>query len=97
MEKIKNLVVNIKSKEPYDVYVGRPSKYGNPFSYLYGTAAKYIVSSREEAITAYEEWLLAQPDLVADVKKNLKDKILACHCYPLACHAEVLVRIANEE
>ena len=28
---MKKLVVNKKYGDPYDVYVGRPSKWGNPF------------------------------------------------------------------
>ncbi len=89
-------VVHCKA-EDYDIYVGRPSKFGNPFSHKYGTTAKYLVESREEAVQKFEEWLLAQPELVKMVKKELKGKTLGCWCKPLACHGDVLLRIANEE
>ena len=51
-------VVHCK-KEPYDVYIGRPSKWGNPFTHIKDgkTLAKYVVNSRYEAIEAYREWI----------------------------------------
>jgi hypothetical protein len=30
-------------------------------------------------------------------KRELKGKDLVCYCAPLACHGDVLSRIANEE
>lgn len=91
-------VVNIKSGEPYDVFIGRPSKFGNPFTHLKHLGGPLIiVDTREEAVARYEEWLKEQPELLADVKKELKNKILGCFCHPLACHGDILLRIANEE
>ena len=49
-------VVHCK-KEEYDVYIGRPSKWGNPFSHKSDTMAKFKVDSREEAIKNYEVWI----------------------------------------
>lgn len=89
-------VINIKSGENYDVYIGRGSRYGNPFSHLKYSKALYIVDSREEAIKCYEAWILENPKLIEDIKKNLKNKILACYCKPLACHGDILLKIANE-
>lgn len=88
------LVVHCK-RAPYDVYIGRPSEWGNPFSHLAQSAARFRVSSREEAIAAYKEWLLAQPELVARVRRELKNKVLGCWCKPLPCHGDILARIAN--
>lgn len=89
-------VVHCKSGEKYDVYVGHGSKFGNPYSHKEGTAALWVVETREDAIRLYEEWLMAQPELVVAVKRELKNKILSCYCSPLACHGDVLLRIANE-
>lgn len=89
-------VVHCK-KEPYDIYVGRGSKFGNPYSHKEGTSAKWVVETREDAIRLYGEWLRAQPELMAAVKKELKGKTLGCWCKPLACHGDVLLKIANEE
>ena len=87
-------VVHCK-KEAHDVYIGRPSKWGNPFSHLAGTKAMYQVASREEAIQRYEEWLRSQPELMSALGE-LKGKVLGCWCSPKACHGDVLLRLANE-
>jgi len=73
---------------PYDVYIGRPSKWGNPF--LIG-----IDGTREEVVKQYNDWIMTQYELVKDAKVELKGKILGCWCSPLACHGDILVEIAN--
>lgn len=80
------------------VYVGRPSKFGNPFSHLTNTRlAQWKTATREEAVTRYREWLLGQPELVAAVKAELRGKDLVCWCAPKACHADVLLEVANAD
>lgn len=82
-------VFNKKHCVPSDaIYVGRPTIYGNPF--IIGRDG-----DRDEVVEKYKEWLLAQPDLVNLVKKNLKGKSLVCWCAPLKCHADILLEIAN--
>lgn len=71
------------------VYVGRPSRFGNPFPLRRET-------DRLAIIDRYESWLLAQPALVAAVKAELRGKDLVCWCAPKPCHADVLLRIANQ-
>ena len=88
-------VVHCK-KEPYDVYIGRGSKFGNPYSHLPNSAAPFPVETREDAIRLYEEWIRSQPELMEAAKKELRGKILGCWCAPLACHGDVLIRISNE-
>lgn len=85
----KSLVVHCK-KKPYDVYIGRPSKWGNPFSIPQD-------GGRTEVIRMYREWLQTRPDLLADAKRELKGKVLGCWCSPKACHGDVLVELANDE
>lgn len=80
-------IVNFKHDQ-CDVYIGRPSKYGNPFHCgLDGT--------REEVIERYENWLQENPELIKDICRELQGKILGCWCHPLECHGDVIVRIAN--
>lgn len=88
------LVVHCK-KERFDVYIGRPSLWGNPFSFKDGTLAEFKVSSRDEAVQKFEEWFTSQPELVERAKILLKGKILGCWCHPNKCHGDVLARIAN--
>jgi len=87
-------VVHCK-KEPYDVYIGRPSKWGNPFSHKKDTLAEFRVSTRDEAIRKYGEWLLKQPHLMNQLHE-LRGKILGCWCNPKACHGDLLLRLAND-
>lgn len=78
------------------VYIGRPSKWGNPFSHLPGTLAAHRVESRAAAVAAYEQWLREQPDLTRDAALELRGRDLVCWCAPAACHGDVLIRVANE-
>jgi hypothetical protein len=87
-------VVN-RRREPFDVYIGRPSPYGNPFSHKPGTLAKFQVANREEAIARFREWFLAQPELVARARRELRGKVLGCWCKPAACHGDVIAEIVN--
>lgn len=89
-------VVHCK-KAAYDVYIGRPSKWGNPFSHIpNGTLAKFVVKDRDTAVKAYEQWLTKGDGqyLLKDLHE-LKGKTLACWCAPLACHGDVLHKLAN--
>jgi len=89
------LVRNVK-REGCDVYVGRPTKWGNPFSHQNNTTAEFIVATREDAILEFEKWFKRQPELVEAAKKELRGKTLGCYCAPKSCHADVLLAaIAN--
>lgn len=88
-------VVHCK-REKFDVYIGRPSRWGNPYSHLATSAAAFRVATREEAVSKYEAWLLQQPELMAALPE-LKGKVLGCWCKPKSCHGDVLLRLANAE
>ena len=76
-------------RDRYDVYIGRPSIYGN--SYTIGKDG-----TREEVIAKYETWLRGKPSLLRLVKQELRGKVLGCWCKPDPCHGDVLARIAEE-
>jgi hypothetical protein len=78
------------------VYVGRGrgSIWGNPFTWKPGTLAEFLVS-KDEVLTRYEEWLRAQPHLMAQIG-TLAGKVLGCWCKPAPCHGDILARIADE-
>jgi hypothetical protein len=80
-------VVHCK-KEKYDIYIGRPSKWGNPF-----TIGKD--GDRDEVIRKYEEWIKTQSNLLRDLHK-LKNKVLGCWCSPKACHGDILIKLIEE-
>jgi hypothetical protein len=75
---------------PNAEYIGRPSKWGNPF-------ALNPLHSRAYVITQFERYIRSNPKLMEAAKRELKGKDLVCFCAPLPCHGDVLHRIANEE
>lgn len=72
------------------VLVDRTTRWGNPIRLEHE-------KDRGSVLAQYEEWLKTQPELIAAVKTELKGKHLVCWCTPKACHANVLLRIANED
>lgn len=80
-------VVHCK-RAKFDVYIGRPSMWGNPFSIGKD-------GTRADVIAKYQTWLEARPELIAKAKAELKGKVLACWCSPLACHGDTLAGVAN--
>ena len=80
-------VVHCK-KEKFDVYIGRPSVWGNPYPMK-------SENERSEVIQKYKSWIMAQPALIERAKKELRGKVLACWCAPRKCHGDVLLEIAN--
>lgn len=74
--------------DPYDVYIGRGGKWGNPFKIGRD-------GDRDAVILKYTEWLLGQPQMIEEAKATLKGKVLGCWCAPRACHGDVLAEIAN--
>jgi hypothetical protein len=83
--------VHVK-KEPFDIYIGRPTKWGNPFTHKGEALAKYKVDTREEAIEMYKWWVVRQPELMKTLHE-LEGKTLGCWCKPKACHGEVLIKL----
>lgn len=85
----KTTVVHCK-KDKYDVYIGRPSKWGNPFTI--GTDG-----TREQVIELYREWIInGDGKHLLDDLDELKGKRLACWCSPKACHGDILAELCNE-
>jgi len=80
-------VVHCK-QEKFDVYIGRPSRWGNP--YQVGTHG-----SRERVIESYRAYLRERPELVKAVRQELRGKVLGCWCKPKACHGDVLAAVAE--
>jgi Domain of unknown function (DUF4326) len=70
------------------VYIGRPSKWGNPF--VIGRDG-----TRDEVIEKYREWILKQPELMQSLRE-LKGKHLVCWCSPEPCHGQVLLDLLVE-
>lgn len=90
-------VVSLRD-DRYDVYIGRGSDWGNPYSHVDSPLVRWLVSTRAEAIEEYEKYVREErPDLVARLGE-LRGKTLGCYCKPLlGCHGDVLVRLVREK
>jgi hypothetical protein len=81
-----------RRRETEDVYIGRGSIWGNPFTHIKDrqTKAEFVVATREDSIQAYKAWILKQPGLLYRLME-LNGKRLGCFCKPQSCHGDVLV------
>ena len=86
-------VVHFK-KAPFDIYIGRPSKWGNPYSHKDDTIAEFKVKDRREAVQKFEEYLLGNEELMKSLNE-LKGKTLGCWCKPASCHGDILKKYAD--
>lgn len=81
---------------PSDVYVGRPSPLGNPYSHL-PIRGTIQVANRDLAVEHYGRWLLskireADPKVLEALAALTPDSTLVCFCAPQRCHAEMIER-----
>lgn len=88
LETPKTTVVNIR-KEKCDIYIGRGSKWGNPFPMKDKSEAE-----RNRTCEEYIAWFWTQPQLINSIHE-LKGKVLGCYCKPLRCHGDFLAELAN--
>ena len=73
-------------KEKYDVYIGRPSLFGNPFSIGKDGNRKEVI---EKFRVYFHDRIWQDLDFTKKVKQ-LKGKILGCWCKPGKCHGDVI-------
>jgi len=79
-----------RNRQRYDLYIGRGSKWGNP--YKIGRDG-----DRAEVIALYERHVREErPDLRAALPE-LHGKALGCYCAPLPCHGDVLAQLVAEQ
>ncbi|EPW8658183.1 DUF4326 domain-containing protein [Pseudomonas aeruginosa] len=88
------IVVNKDRDEPYDIYIGRGTIWGNP--YQIGQDG-----DRDEVIRKFEYdfnrgFLKASENFEKNIS-ILKGKVIACHCKPAACHGDVIAHYINSQ
>lgn len=83
-------VANIDRGEKYDIYIGRGSKWGNPY------AIGFDGDDRDEAIRKFEyDFQRGFLKFTKEDVLQLKGKTLGCYCKPAACHGDVLAEYLN--
>ena len=74
---------------PNTIYVGRPSRWGNPFKIG-------VHGNREEVLCKYRTWLTQVLVENPNFLEPLRGKSLACFCTTdEPCHADILLELAN--
>lgn len=74
------------------VYVGRPSKWGNPYPSA-ETFRWWLMTPQPQTDPPHDP---ARDRILADIEE-LRGKDLACWCKPGAsCHADTLLELANK-
>jgi hypothetical protein len=76
--------------DPLAIYVGRPSKWGNPYKLT-------KEEDRNQVLIGYETWLQFKLDEDPHFLDELIDKNLVCFC-PLnkKCHADILLNYVKK-
>lgn len=106
-------MIKVKNKhnskpESNDIYIGRGSILGNPFTHLNleKTKAEFYCKSREDAISNYEDYILNkiknndeiicnEINRLTDLAKK-KDINLVCFCKPKSCHGDIIKKIIEK-
>lgn len=86
------------------VYVGRPTKYGNPYrvgNTSTGGTISFIPihqTTIERTLDAYRDYLTNKCTwIIEDAQRELRGKDLACWCKEgTPCHADILLELANQ-
>lgn len=84
---------------PYDYYIGRPSKLGNPF--LIGRDG-----DRDEVCDKYIEYFNDNLTMIdSNISEGWKEVVrlyrqygklnLVCYCYPLRCHGDYIKQVVD--
>lgn len=89
-----------------DVYIGRGSVLGNPFTSIQDrqTKAEFICESREESVEMFRDYLFRK---IAEKDKKICDVLnriykmpevnLVCFCKPKSCHGDIIREIIESK
>ena len=80
------------------IYVGRPTRWGNPYKVgdIIHRGASYsgrdeLIVDAKQCVNAYKIWIWAQ-GRIKNLVPELKGKVLACWCRTeKECHADVVL------
>ena len=89
-----------------DVYIGRGSVLGNPFTSIQNrqTKAEFICNNREDSVDNFRQYLL---DKISEKDTRICDELnriykmedvnLICFCKPKSCHGDVVKEIIESK
>jgi len=100
---------HIDKPENNDIYIGRGSPLGNPFTHMdvSKTLAKYKCEDRDDCIQKYEDYLrekiLTKDRTICQELNRIyllakkQDVNLVCFCKPRSCHGDIIKKILEEK
>lgn len=90
-------VVNVLKTPYYDVYIGRPSEWGNDHPIGWCKICTHS-HDRNGAIMAFKrDFLFKLTNARFKLSlAELRGKTLGCHCAPLGCHGKVIANWLND-
>ena len=84
-------VVNL-THDKYDVFIGRPSIFGNPFKIT-------LAVDRDTVINKYREYFYNRIERDEAFKNRVilecTGRRLGCYCHPQACHGDIIAEWLN--
>lgn len=89
-------IVNIKNKQPFDIYIGRENKWLSLKQSIF--ANPFVLkneSGRDKCLEDYENYVRNNEQILKNLHL-LKDKILGCYCHPKKCHGDILIKLYKE-
>jgi len=101
--------ITYASTTPYQMYIGRGSVLGNPYTSknLSKTKAIYQCATKEEALSNYRKYLLEK---IKEKDKDICDELntihtlaikhkidLVCYCAPKKCHGDIIKEIVTSK
>lgn len=84
------------------IYVGRPTRWGNPWRLVCDGGLTFSIQTRADAVAAFRRYCSTSPSWINGARAELRGHDLACWCPIIShgkyvpCHADVLLSISNE-
>ena len=101
MEKYRHLICNRRWEDEEDlkdgIYCGRGSEWGNDYSHLPNSSAKFKVKTRDEAVVMHRRQLIKRIEsgqVSLHKLASLAGRKLICYCAPSLCHCSTLAAAA---
>ena len=90
--------ISEKTGSPDEVYIGRPSVFGNPIGIYKRCPVCGGTHDRGGTLKCYRKYLmghLEKDPAFKELVKGLYGKTLVCYCKPAACHGDILAEVTE--
>lgn len=86
-------------KQTYDILIDRTTMWGNPFHIGKDGNRSDVMNKFFLWITGrdYKNFKQKERQLILDNMDELRNKVLACWCKPMACHGDIYKEILEDK